>query len=416
MNKSNSTAAAGQKSDFKNVAKNFVSLSDILSNKTSTLSRTDSLRSNKLREDKKTEAPSTVRSGQTAQQSELVKQQQHQPTPPLFFDFLTVQALFKELELDCDEQIKKLDENEKSRKQIAFEQKKIVDEIRLRWVQSPDTFKLAKPVRSTSCSCFSRTRRGDTRVKRRHRQRRSAVVRSERKLFKFKNSKLSVQNHKQFVAKRCRSRKLLLRLRPRSLVVYVKYGRKFSPTVFLSRFVKVSWSRRIDGKHLDALTHSKSLDRLRFEGPRVQLRTKKSLKKRPRPSTRMLISQLPKITMNSEPSTVQSNDSQTNSKTLLDKLYAKYCDQSESFKEPPALKIVQNGDSEFPSSVSPPPCSSTLLIRRKTKKYNNGNLTMPLMSALSSDTSSNVSGHRLLPLRSYQPQHSVNQSREMALT
>ncbi len=51
-------------------------------------------------------------------------------------DFLTVQALFKELELDCDEQIKLLDESERQRKEVSFKQKQIIDNVKCQWQKS----------------------------------------------------------------------------------------------------------------------------------------------------------------------------------------------------------------------------------------------------------------------------------------
>ncbi len=51
-------------------------------------------------------------------------------------DFLTVQALFKELELDCDEQIKLLDETERQRKDAFSKQKKILDSVKCQWMGS----------------------------------------------------------------------------------------------------------------------------------------------------------------------------------------------------------------------------------------------------------------------------------------
>ena len=48
-------------------------------------------------------------------------------------DLVTVQELFKELELDCDEQIKQLDHSERLRKSQNNKQKEIVNEIKTIW-------------------------------------------------------------------------------------------------------------------------------------------------------------------------------------------------------------------------------------------------------------------------------------------
>ena len=381
-----STSTASKKSDFKS-AKNFVSLSDIL-NKTNTLSRNDSLRANAstLRDEKKVEVP--------ALEAKIT-----QPTtsldpskPSLVFDFLTVQALFKELELDCDEQIKKLDENEKSRKQIALKQKKILDEIRLKWVQSPESYKLAKSVRLIKCSCFS-MRIGA----KRKRQRRYKSY--EKKFYKFYNSKLCALNRQHFANAKTSRVVLTLLVMSRSFLVVKTDRRRLkttTQTVFTSRTpFKGSWSRVIDIKEFSKIFRNKSIDELTKRRSPIQLRSKKP-KKSSRPSTRILASQLPVIKMNSETSSEENS-----SKTLLDKLYERYCDQTvikpdeaSNFKEPPALNISGNDESmtSSSSSASPPPSSSTLLIRRKTKKYNNSNnLTMPLVNPLTSEESQNVS-------------------------
>jgi hypothetical protein len=91
-------------------------------------------------------------------------------------DFLTVQELFKELELDCDEQIKRLDEKERTQKEIKIKQKEILNEIKInKWFHnhnnqksssspppppsSPgDLFKthLNHNINKLNCSCFSK--------------------------------------------------------------------------------------------------------------------------------------------------------------------------------------------------------------------------------------------------------------------
>lgn len=54
-------------------------------------------------------------------------------------DLLSVQALFKELELDCDEQIKLLDETEQKQKQANIKQSDILNELRKHWQQCPES-------------------------------------------------------------------------------------------------------------------------------------------------------------------------------------------------------------------------------------------------------------------------------------
>ena len=97
--------------------------------------------------------------------------------------------------------------------------------------------------------------------------------------------------------------------------------------------------------------------------------------------------------MNSEHSS--TSDDSSPSKSLLDKLYEKYCDQTATksddglgFKELPSLSLVGVESRTSASSPSSPP-PSTLLIRRKTKKYN-GNLTFPSVGKINPEDSQNV--------------------------
>ena len=108
--------------------KRFVSLSDILNNqKAPAAALPVSDKSNKPDILQKIELPRQCGGGVSSQS---------------FSDLLTVQELFKELELDCDEQIKQLDEIELKRKSIFMKQKQILDEIKLKWQREPHLFQV----------------------------------------------------------------------------------------------------------------------------------------------------------------------------------------------------------------------------------------------------------------------------------
>ncbi len=64
--------------------------------------------------------------------------------PKSGFDLLTVQKLFSSLELDCDEQIKQLDECEMRRKALELKQQLILNEIKSKWQQEPYLFKFRR--------------------------------------------------------------------------------------------------------------------------------------------------------------------------------------------------------------------------------------------------------------------------------
>lgn len=65
-------------------------------------------------------------------------------TPKPGFDLLTVEKLFSSLELDCDEQIKQLDECEMRRKTLDLKQRTILNEIKINLQHQPHLFKLKK--------------------------------------------------------------------------------------------------------------------------------------------------------------------------------------------------------------------------------------------------------------------------------
>ena len=77
--------------------------------------------------------------------------------------------MFKELELDCDEQIKQLDESERAKKHTDLEQKQILDSLKLKCQLRPDSFKFkSKSTRhSSKCQCFSQSHRGQQKRKKR---------------------------------------------------------------------------------------------------------------------------------------------------------------------------------------------------------------------------------------------------------
>ncbi len=117
------------------VPKKFVSLSDILSNGNNTSNKSfyvpsplttvkENIVSTPIRSEEKPE-PFPVRPAKPTQSIAYSNS---------FNDLLTVQALFKELELDCDEQIKILDDKERSQKEISHKQKEILDEIKQKWL------------------------------------------------------------------------------------------------------------------------------------------------------------------------------------------------------------------------------------------------------------------------------------------
>ena len=115
--------------------KRFVSLSDILNNqKTPAASLPVTDKSNKHEIMQKIELARPGGGGVSSQS---------------FSDLLTVQELFKELELDCDEQIKQLDEIELKRKSVFMKQKHILDEIKLKWQREPHLFQVRPAATNT---------------------------------------------------------------------------------------------------------------------------------------------------------------------------------------------------------------------------------------------------------------------------
>jgi hypothetical protein len=54
----------------------------------------------------------------------------------------TVRELFEDLQLDCDEQIERLDEAERKRKESQRKQKEILDELKSVWLKSPHSFNM----------------------------------------------------------------------------------------------------------------------------------------------------------------------------------------------------------------------------------------------------------------------------------
>lgn len=77
-------------------------------------------------------------------------------SPSSMHDLLTVQELFEELQLDCDDQIKQLDTFERQRKADALKQKKILDDIRLKCQNYPHLFKVAASRENSSLRRKSR--------------------------------------------------------------------------------------------------------------------------------------------------------------------------------------------------------------------------------------------------------------------
>ncbi len=142
-------------------------------------------------------------------------------TPLIESDFLTVQELFEELQLDCDDQIKQLDTFERKRKEEALKQKKILDDIKLKCQMYPQLFKLksfnnnnnnksfstttnatntlsTKNV-TTSCKCFRYGRRETWSAWRRITKEKKSFVSNEK--FRFRNSLLRQQKRQRFMCK-----------------------------------------------------------------------------------------------------------------------------------------------------------------------------------------------------------------------
>lgn len=133
-----------QKSILKIVPKKFVSLSDILNRPVPTLP---------------TSQTTSVLSPLIEIKNEIINDKLSK-TGASAKDLLTVQELFKELELDCDEQIKRLDEKERTQKEINIKQTRILNEIKQKWflTKQGDVFKSTTPTnnRKLKCNCFSK--------------------------------------------------------------------------------------------------------------------------------------------------------------------------------------------------------------------------------------------------------------------
>ena len=116
-------------------------------------------------------------------------------------DLLTVQELFEELQLDCDDQIKELDTYERKRKEETLKQKKILDDIKLKCQMYPQLFKVKKSqtkngnIQSSNvkCNCFrfrQRNINGNNLVKHK-------VNTFSQKSFRFKHSLLKNVKYKR---------------------------------------------------------------------------------------------------------------------------------------------------------------------------------------------------------------------------
>jgi hypothetical protein len=134
----NSTAATKKNDEQSSLPKKFVSLSDILNNE----KHLNCLDNSSLVPIKQTTKASEYTGETVKEQVNLHNQPSQKTIQQSINDLLTVQELFEELELDCDEQIKQLDEIERKRKENTNKQKKIVDEIKLKCINSPHLFKL----------------------------------------------------------------------------------------------------------------------------------------------------------------------------------------------------------------------------------------------------------------------------------
>lgn len=166
--------------------KKFISLSDILNSKTPPPLPPPSLPALTL---------VSTPTQDLAKEEDLTHQRGKLPTSNTISDLLTVQELFKELELDCDEQIKKLDEKERTLKEITLKQKEILDEIKQNWLAryNSSTRPLAGADISSGhrvsklkhCNCFTRKEKFNNLKQKQHEKHSGKLNLNRKKNFLF---------------------------------------------------------------------------------------------------------------------------------------------------------------------------------------------------------------------------------------
>lgn len=346
-------------------------------------------------------------------------------------DLITVQELFEELQLDCDDQIRKLDQIERKRKENACTQKKILDEIKQKIKNYPNLFKLKKSnsfirtMRRSTCNCKKRNltklqaltssfylNNGYYNVYnydyynknyREHRFANSALKRENfkclnrtnlKKLNKLKVLNLIAAENKQFY---------LLNINNR--LCNHKYYSSFKNSIILSinhktKQSNINISNKIDLSEIYLGKNSSKLIDLIYtqisnESIRDRIKLDKKLFKTLRKTSRKSTFNLPKIIMNDQ-SFDFSNEADSNLTqkpslnnsfkllkfnnqnqpiSLLDKYYEKYCSNENSINTKTTAaqddlntkSINSDSSGSDYSSSSTSTPPSTLLVRRKQK-------------------------------------------------